>query len=46
MNDSEVITMEIMTEFQGINTVKGIWQYFCRHWFSMFPQMKSRLTFI
>ena len=46
LSDSEVITMEIVAEFQGIDTDKGIWQYFRRHWFSMFPQMKSRSTFV
>lgn len=46
LSDSEVITMEIVAEFQGIDTDKGIWQYFRRHWMSMFPQMKSRSTFV
>jgi IS5 family transposase len=46
LSDSEVITMEIVAEFQGIDTDKGIWQYFRRHWFSMFPQLKSRSTFV
>jgi len=46
LSDSEVITMEIVAEFQGIDTDKGIWQYFRRHWLSMFPKMKSRSTFV
>jgi hypothetical protein len=28
LSDTEVITMEIVAEFQGIDTDKGIWQYF------------------
>ena len=43
--DSEVITMEIVGEFQGIDTDKGIWLYFCRHWKSWFPQLGSRANF-
>ena len=46
LSDSEVITMEIVGEFQSIHTDKGIWQYFRRHWFSMFPQIKSRSSFV
>ena len=44
--DSEVIAMKIVAEFQGIDTDKGIWQYFRHHWFSIFPQIKSRSTFV
>lgn len=32
LTDAEVITMEIVGEFQGIDTDKGIWEYFYRHW--------------
>ena len=32
LSDSEVITMEIVGEFQGIDTDKGIWSYFRGHW--------------
>ncbi len=46
LSDSEVIAMEIVAEFQGIDPDKGIWQYFRRHWFSVFTQMKSRSTFV
>jgi hypothetical protein len=31
LSDSEVITMEIVAEFQGIDTDKVTWQYFRRH---------------
>lgn len=45
LSDSEVITMEIVAEYQGIDTDKGIWQYFQRHWQSWFPHLTSRSTF-
>lgn len=35
--DSEVITMELAGEFLGIDTDKGIWQYFRRHHVREFP---------
>jgi hypothetical protein len=41
LSDSEVIAMEIVAEFQGIDRDKGILQYFRRHWFSMFPQWNT-----
>lgn len=44
LSDSEVITMEIVAEYQGIDTDKGIWQYFQRHWQSWFPDLTSRST--
>ena len=46
LSDSEVITMEIVGEFKGIDTDKGIWNYFKDHWFNLFPQIKSRSTFV
>ncbi len=46
LSDSEIITMEIVGEFQGIDTDKGIWSYFRGHWLNLFPQMKSRSTFV
>lgn len=46
LSDSEIITMEIVGEFQGINTDKGIWNYFKGHWLNLFPQIKSRSTFV
>ncbi len=44
--DSEVLTMEIVAEYQGIDTDQGIWQYFRRHWLSWFPNLGSRSTFV
>ena len=46
LSDSEVITMEIVGEFKGIDTDKGIWNYFKGHWLNLFPQIKSRSTFV
>lgn len=45
LSDPEVITMEIVGEFLGIDTDKGIWRYFRNHWLSWFPQLGSRTTF-
>ena len=39
LHDSEVITMELVGEFLGIDTDKGIWQYFRRHHCGEFPQL-------
>jgi len=44
LSDSEVITMEIVAEYQGIDTDKGMWQYFHRHWLEWFPRLGSRVT--
>lgn len=41
LSDSEVITMEIVGEYLGIDTDKGIWEYFRRHWSHFFS--RSRL---
>lgn len=43
--DSEVITMEVVGEFLGVDTDVGIWTYFGRHWRSWFPELGSRTTF-
>lgn len=45
LTDSEVITMEIIGEFLGIDTDKGIWSYFNRHWHPWFPKLGSRSAF-
>ena len=46
LSDSEVLTMEIVGEFLGIDMEKHIWQYFRRHWSPWFPQLGSRSTFV
>lgn len=46
LTDSEVITMEIVAEYQGIDADQAIWRYFGRHWLEWFPRLPSRSTFI
>ena len=46
LSDSEVITMEIVAEYFGIDTEKGIWSYFSHHWLSWFPNIPSRSSFV
>jgi len=46
LSDSEIITMEIVGEFKGIDTDKGIWNYFRGHWLNLFPKIKSRSSFV
>lgn len=45
-SDSETITLEIVGEFLGIDTDKGIWRYFKAHWSHFFPQIPCRTTFL
>lgn len=45
LSDSEIITMEIVAEFLGIDTDKGAWKYFCNHWKYLFPDLGSRANF-
>lgn len=45
LSDSEMITMEIIAEFLGIDTDKGAWEYFCNHWRKLFPKIGSRANF-
>lgn len=45
LSDSEIITMEIVAEFIGIDTDKGAWEYFSRHWKKLFPMLGSRSNF-
>jgi len=44
--DSEVITMEIVAEYQGIDADQAIWKYFRRHWLALFPGLNSRSAFV
>ncbi|GKT10885.1 IS982 family transposase [Desulforhabdus sp. TSK] len=46
LSDAEVITMEVVGEFLGIDTDKGIFEYFHRHWFHFFPNLGSRTTWL
>lgn len=45
LSDAEVIAMEVVGEFLGIDTDKGIWCYFKSHWLPLFPQLGSRSVF-
>jgi hypothetical protein len=45
LTPAEVLTMELVGEYRGIDTDKGIWQYFRGHWHSLFPQLASRTSF-
>jgi hypothetical protein len=44
--DSEVITMEVVAESQGIDADQAIWNYFRRHWLVLFPGLGSRSAFV
>lgn len=46
LSDSEVITMEIVGEYLGLNTEKAIYQYFKRHWEEFFPKLPDRSNFV
>ena len=45
LTDSEVLTMEVVGEFLGLDTDRHIWQYFCQHWQPWFPHRGSRTPF-
>jgi hypothetical protein len=45
LSDGEVITMEVVAEFLGIDTDKGAWEYFCNHWHDWFPMLGSRANY-
>lgn len=45
LTDGEMITMEIVAEFLGIDTDKGAWDYFRSHWFDWFPHLGSRANY-
>ena len=46
LSDAEVITMEIVGEFLGLDTDKGLWSYFKTHWTDLFPKIGSRPNFV
>ena len=47
LSDSEVLTMEIVGEFLGIDTDKGLFLFFRRHYGDWFPALRRihRTTF-
>ena len=48
LSDSEVLTIEILGEFLGLETDKAIFFYFRRHWADWFPGLRRlhRTTFV
>ena len=46
LGDDEVITMEIVGEFLGMDTDKGIHAYFKCHWSHFFPTIGDRSAFV
>ena len=46
--DSEVLTIECVGEFLGIDTDKGLYEHFRRHWGDWFPALGRvhRTTFV
>jgi hypothetical protein len=46
LSDAEVLTMEIVGEYQNYDSDQGIWSYFRRHWHSWFAKWSSRSTFV
>jgi hypothetical protein len=46
LSDSEVLTMETVGEFLGMDAEKQIWHYFRRHWLPWFPMLGSRSSFV
>lgn len=46
LDDAEVIAMQIVGEFFGIDGDKGIWEYFSRNWFHFFPTIGDRSAFV
>ena len=47
LSDAEVLTMEIVGEFLGLDTDKALHRYFRRHYAEWFPTLRSvhRTTF-
>jgi hypothetical protein len=47
LSDSEVLTMEVVGEYLGIDTEKGLYAYFKRHYAEWFPALRGahRTTF-
>jgi hypothetical protein len=48
LSDSEVLTIECVGEFWGIDTDKGLYEHFRRHWRDWFPALSRihRTTFV
>lgn len=48
LHDSEVLTIEVVGEFLGMDADTQLWDYFCRHWSDWFPALRQvdRTTFV
>jgi len=46
LEDAEVISMEIVGEFFGMDCDKTIWKYFKGHWSHFFPKIPDRCNFV
>jgi hypothetical protein len=48
LSDGEVLTIECVGEFLGIDTDKGLYEHFCRYWSDWFPALSRvhRATFV
>lgn len=46
LTDEEVITMEIVGEFLGLEKDKNLFDYFHRHWLHFFPHLTERTLFV
>ena len=45
VTDAEIITMQIVGEFLGLDTDKNIWMYFKNNWLEWFPKLGSYPNF-
>lgn len=45
LDDVEVLTMEIIGEYQGVESDAALWRYFHEHWLAWFPKLGSRQNF-
>lgn len=46
LSDSEVVTLEIVAEYLGLDQDKQAWKYFNQHWRDWFPCLPSRTTYV
>jgi hypothetical protein len=46
LSDAEVLTLEVVGEFLGIDTDKGLWEHGRRYWKDFFPQVGTRTSFL
>lgn len=45
LSDAEVLTMELVGAYLGLNEEEALWAYFHRHWRPWFPALASRTAF-